>query len=106
MNRANNQLNMLPEAVREGFKQARMPDGRGVMNSPEVMAWLVNVDRQLKPMDPMKGGAESTLNDARKVVEDSKARMRDDSVAWHKDKAAQKAFMQAQQAVDQFEGSQ
>jgi hypothetical protein len=106
MNRVNNQINMLPEDVREGFKQARMPDGRGLMNSPEVMNWLVGVDRQLKPMDPMPGGTESTLNDARKVVEASKERMANDSVAWHKDQPAQKAYMQAQSAIDQFEGSQ
>ena len=106
MNRANNQINLLPEAVRDSFKQARMPDGRGIMNSPEIMAWLVNVDRAITPMDPIKGGQEATLNDARQVVEKAKDRMRDDSVEWHKDKKAQAAYMQAQTMIDQFEGSQ
>jgi hypothetical protein len=106
MNRANNQINLLPEAVRDSFKQARMPDGRALMNSAEVMTWLVNVDRAVTPMDPIKGGQEATLNDARKVVEEAKARMRDDSVGWHKDKKAQANYMQAQTMIDQFEGSQ
>jgi len=106
MNRANNQINLLPEAVRDSFKQARMPDGRGIMNSPEVMAWLVNVDRAITPMDPIKGGQEATLNDARKVVEAAKVRMRDDSVEWHKDKKGQQDYMNAQTMIDQFEGSQ
>ena len=106
MNRANNQLNLLPESIRDGIKQARMPDGRGIMNSPEFMSWLVNVDRAITPMDPIKGGAEATLNDARQVVEKAKERMRDDSVGWHKDNKAQAEYMQAQTMIDQFEGSQ
>lgn len=106
MNRATNQLNMLPESVRDQVKQARMPDGRGVMNSPEFMQWLVGVDRQVTPLDPMRGGTESTLGDARSIIAKSKERMRDDSTAWHKDKDAQKAFMQAQEFVDKYEGSQ
>lgn len=106
MNRATNQLNMLPEAIRDSFKQARMPDGRGIMNSPEIMQWLVGVDRSLTPLDPMKGGTESTLGDARSIIEKAKARMRDDSTGWHKDKDAQKEFMQAQEYIDRYEGSQ
>lgn len=106
MNRATNQLNLLPEAVRDAFKQAKLPDGRGIMNSPEIMTWLVGIDRQITPMDPMKGGTESTIQDARKVVEEAKTRMRDDSVAWHKDKEAQQTYMQAQSMIDKFEGSQ
>lgn len=106
MNRATNQINLLPESVRDDFKQAKLPDGRGVMNSPEIMAWLVNIDRAITPMDPIKGGTEATLNDARKVVEKAKERMRDDSIGWHKDNKAQAEYMQAQTMIDQFEGSQ
>lgn len=106
MNRANNQMNLLPEDIRDSVKQARMPDGRALFNSPEFMTWLVGVDRQITPMDPMKGGTEATVKDARKVIEDSKQRMKDDSVGWHKDKEAQAAFMQAQEFIDKFEGSQ
>jgi hypothetical protein len=106
MNRATNQINLLPESVRDAFKQAKLPDGRGIMNSPEIMTWLVNVDRAITPMDPIKGGTEATLNDARQVVEKAKERMRDDSVGWHKDNKAQAAYMQAQTMIDQFEGSQ
>ena len=106
MNRATNQMNLLPESVRDAVKQAKMPDGRGIMNSPEFMTWLVNVDRAITPMDPIKGGTEATLNDARKVVEAAKERMRDDSVGWHKDKKGQAEYMQAQTMIDQFEGSQ
>jgi hypothetical protein len=106
MNRANNQLNLLPESIRDAVKQAKMPNGMGIMNSPEFMTWLVNVDRTITPLDPIKGGTEATLNDARKIVEAAKVRMRDDSVGWHKDKAAQTEYMQAQTMVDQFEGSQ
>jgi len=106
MNRASNQLNLLPESIRDQVKQAKMPDGRGIMNSPEFMTWLVGVDRQITPMDPMKGGTEATLNDARQVVAKAKDRMRDDSIGWHKDKQAQAEYMQAQTMIDQFEGSQ
>ncbi len=106
MNRATNQFNLLPESIRDAIKQAKMPDGRGIMNCPEYMTWLVNVDRQITPMDPIKGGQEATLNDARKVVEASLLRMRDDSVAWHKDKKGQDDYMKAQTMIDQFEGSQ
>ncbi len=106
MNRAVNQINLLPEAIRDAFKQARMPDGRGIMNSPEVMTWLVGIDRTITPLDPMKGGTESTIADARQIVAKAKERMRDDSVGWHKDQDAQREFMQAQSMIDQFEGSQ
>ena len=106
MNRANNQLNLLPEAIRDQVKQAKMPNGMGIMNSPEFMTWLVNVDRTITPLDPIKGGAEATLNDARSIVAKAKERMRDDSIGWHKDKKGQQEYMQAQTMIDQFEGSQ
>jgi hypothetical protein len=106
LNRITNQLNMLPESVRESFKTARMPDGRGIMHSPEVMSWLVGIDRTLTPLDPMKGGTESTLSDARSIIAKAKERMRDDRDNWYKDQDAQREFQQAQDMIDRHEGAQ
>ncbi len=55
MNRLTNMINLLPEAVREDFQDARLANGKGLMNSPEVVNFLVSLDRQIHPLDTLPG---------------------------------------------------
>ena len=68
MNRITNRMNMLPEDIREQVKEARMPDGRGLMNSPEFMTWMVSMDREIMPLDPIPGGGEADVSTAQSII--------------------------------------
>ena len=107
MNRAMNRINFLPEEVRDSFKNARLPDGRSIMNSPEIMNWIVGMDREIIPLDPFRGGNdETTIDDARRIKAEGEERMKNDREAWYKDTAAQQKYMQAIEFLDKIEGSQ
>lgn len=106
MNRATNRFNLLPEAVRDEIQGATMPNGMKITNNPQFMSWLVNMDREISPLPPLPGATESTLADANKIIEAGKLRMRDDSVAWHRDAKAQAEFQAALDMVDKAHGSQ
>lgn len=102
MNRITNQFNLMPESIREGVMAARMPDGRALTNSPEFMNYLATLDRQINPMDPLPGGGDQGFTGAQQIIEESKARMRDDPKGWYADKSAQERFMQAQSWMDKY----
>lgn len=62
--RINSLLDKFPAAVRDSIKAARLPDGRGLFNSPDVLRGFVALALELDPAgtlvpggsgDPMKG---------------------------------------------------
>jgi hypothetical protein len=68
MNRLTNMMNMLPEAVREDFQDARLANGKGLMNSPEVVNFLVSLDRQIHPLDTLPGEGFNQNATAQEVI--------------------------------------
>lgn len=110
MNRAINRINMLPEAVRESFQNARMADGKALANSPEVMNWLVGMDREIMPMDPIPGGAEADMKSVQAVIDNVKkifSEGREGSDYWGKANVNLRAeYERALATMDKFQGSQ
>jgi len=65
-------LTQLPESVRDSFKGARMADGRGVLNSPEVMQFLSDTARKINPAGavvPNSNNPVQSVNDEIKKIE-------------------------------------
>jgi hypothetical protein len=76
----------LPESIRQSFMDARLPDGRAVFNSPEIMVamaeWAMAIDPAATVV-PNSANAVQAMNDEIKALE---ARMGDDD--WHADTEA------------------
>lgn len=110
MNRIVNRMNHLPEAVRDLVKQARLPDGKQLMNSPEYMNWLVGMDREIMPMDPIPGGGEADTTTAQQVIDKVKkifAENREGSDYWGPSNAGlRQEYQNALALVDKMQGSQ
>ena len=80
----------LPDAVREGFESARMPDGRAMFNSPEVMVFFADKARQLNPSSTVVPNSNNPKGDIDTEIKELEGRMGED--AWHKDLEAQKRY--------------
>jgi len=99
-------VNGLPETVRGDFEGARMADGRALFNSPEVMVFMADIQRRLNPMATVMPGSDNPVQATADRIKSLETQMREDSVAWHKDKPAQEELMRlygAQQAHGELE---
>jgi hypothetical protein len=84
---------LLPEAVRDPFMSARLPDGKAVFNSPEVLIWMADIARQLNPAGTVVPNANNPVQAIADEIASLETRMGADSAAWHKDTAAQQRYM-------------
>jgi len=85
-------LNLLPESVRDQFKQARLGDGRGLLNSPEVMTFLAETFRQADPTATVVPGDANPSKTIQQEIAQLESRM--GTPEWYKDTAAQKRYME------------
>jgi hypothetical protein len=79
-------VNQLPETIKESFENARLPDGKALFNSPEVMVAMAEWARKINPsatVVPNSANPMQTMNDEIAKLE---ARMGDDD--WHRDQKA------------------
>lgn len=84
-------INQLPETVRDAFGSARMPDGKAVFNSPEIMVAMADWSRKLNPaatVVPNSSNPVASINDEIKSLED-----RMGEPGWHKDTGAQERLL-------------
>ena len=89
MNMVDNLLTMVPESARDDLKGARMPDGTGIFNNPDVVRGFAAVALALNPAgtvvplgsDPMKGVAEE--------IKDIETFMKEHRKAYDKDEEKQ-----------------
>lgn len=93
-------LNQLPENVRDAFKGARMEDGRGVLNSPEIAQFLVDLARKANPA----GAVVPNANNPVQAIEDEIAQLesRMGTPEWYKDVAANKRLEQLYEAQERM----
>ena len=85
-------INSLPEAVREQFTNAVMPDGRALFNSPEVLVAMADWARKIDPaatLVPNSPNAVKTMDNEIKALED-----RMGTSEWFKDQAAQDRYQE------------
>lgn len=89
-------LNHLPEAVRDGFRGARMADGRGILNTPEVMNWMADLIRKADPAGTVVPGDPNPHKTIDQELAQLKSRMGTDE--WFKDESAQARYRELLQA--------
>jgi hypothetical protein len=91
-------INSLPASIKEGFMDARTPDGRAIFNSPELMVAFAEWQRKIDPsatVVPNVSNPIQSMNDEIKSLED---RMGDED--WHKDLDSQKRYQDLVNARD------
>jgi len=93
----------LPEAIREEFEDARLPDGRAMFNSPEIMVFFADVARKLNPAGTVVPNANNPTQAITDEIAALEGRMGDDD--WHKDKAAQARIQQLYDTREQMKAS-
>lgn len=84
-----NLLSKLPDSVRDDFRGARMPDGTGVFNNPEVVRAFAQMATEMRSMgtltpidgDPMKGVTSE--------IDELETFMREKRSAYNKDEGKQ-----------------
>ena len=81
-------INGLPETVRDDFSNARMADGRAVLNSPEMLNFFVDAARAINPAATVVPPGGNPVQAITSRISDLEGRMGDDD--WYKDTAAQK----------------
>ena len=84
----------LPEAIQEAFEHSVMADGRKMFNTPEVLIEMANWARKLSPSGAVVPNAANPMQAIDTEIAGYEKRMSEDSVAWHKDKAANDRYMQ------------
>jgi len=94
-------ITQLPESVRDEFMSARMPDGKAIFNSPEVMLAFADWARKINPsatVVPNSNNPMQTMNDEIKALE---AQM--GTPEWYKDADAQKRYQDLIEAKSNME---
>lgn len=95
-----NALKKLPEESREDLMNARLGDGRALMNAPEVLNFFIDMTREANPLDfvlPNHANPTQGLEDEIKALE---ARMGDPD--WHTDDKANARLMELYEAQDRL----
>lgn len=93
-------VNKLPEAVREGFENARLSNGQAVFNSPEILSFLSDAARLANPSGTVVPGSSNpgqTIKDELKTLE---SKMGTDE--WFKDGASQKRYRDLVEAEERM----
>ncbi len=100
MNMVRGWVQQMPEGVRELFEGARLADGRAVFNSPELMDYFAAGARKLNPAATVVPGSNNPVGTINEEIAGLEKRMGEDSTGWHKDKAAQKRYLDLVRARD------
>jgi len=88
----------LPETVRADVEGARMADGTGMFNSPEVMVFFADMARKLNPAGTVVPNANNPVQAVSDEIGKLEARMGHNE--WFKDQAAQQRLQQLYTARD------
>jgi len=107
MNAIGGVLNLFPESVREDLKGARLPDGRGVFNHPDVLRAFAMIAKELNPTGVLAPGSVGDMAksvEARlKEISDYRAKHR---AAYNKDEAMQAEERQLLEAQEKMKARQ
>lgn len=91
-------INQLPESIKDSLSEARLPDGKAIFNSPEVMVAFAEWARKINPsatVVPNSSNPMQTMNDEIKALEDKMG-----TKEWYKDVDAQKRYQDLVTARD------
>jgi len=91
-------ISQLPESIKESFENARLPDGKAIFNSPEMMIAMSDWARKINPsatVVPNSANPMQSMNDEIKKFEGMMG-----TPEWHKDTDSQKRYMDLLNARD------
>lgn len=101
VNMVENLLATMPAESREMFENARLPDGKLMLNDPAAFMWLSNLQRELNPAGvvfPNNNNPAQAINDEIAKLE---ARMGDDD--WHSDVKANDRLLELYTAREKMQ---
>jgi len=84
-------LNTLPETIKEGFQNMRLPDGKAAFNSPEIMVAMADWARKINPAATVVPNSANPVQTIDAELATLKAKM--GTPEWSKDKAGQARYM-------------
>ena len=90
LNMINGLFNQMPEAVRDEFLGSRMANGKGMMNSPEVLEFFAQISRKVNPAGTVVPNANNPVQAIDDEIKKLEERM--GSPEWYKDQGAQKRY--------------
>lgn len=96
-------VNQLPETVKEMFESARMPDGKAVFNSPEIMVAMADWARKINPAATVVPNSANPMQAMNDEIASLEARM--GTPEWSKDKDAQNRYMSLIDAQSQMKAN-
>lgn len=96
-----NYLSIMPQAIQDGVMNARMPDGRALMNSPEFLVFLADTARKLNPGGAVVPNSENQMQSINQEIAELEKRMGEDNT-WFSDKEAQQRYQDLVTARDQM----
>ena len=83
-------VNQLPESVKEAFQNARMPDGKAIFNSPEIMVAMAEWGRKIDPSATVVPGSNNPMKTMTDEIKSLEAKM--GTPDWYKDTAGQQRY--------------
>jgi len=82
---------LLPESVKEQFENARLPSGKAIFNSPEMMIAMADWARKINPSATVVPNSSNPVADINSELASLKAKM--GTSEWSKDKEGQARYM-------------
>jgi len=97
-------INLMPEAIREDFMNARMPDGTAMMNSPQLLNFLAETSRQTNPAATLVPDSQDAVADMTSEIETIETLMKNNDDKYWKDDKLQDRYRKLLSARDQMSG--
>ena len=96
-------INQLPESVKEAFESARLPDGKAVFNSPEIMIAMADWSRKINPAATVVPNSANAMQTIKDEIAELESKM--GTPEWYQDKDAQKRYQDLITAQQQMAAS-
>jgi hypothetical protein len=94
-------LKRLPEAIRGDLVAGRLANGKAILNSPEVVSFFAQMERELNPAGSVVPNSANPVQAVRDELATLEKRMVADK-GWYKDTASQNRYMELVTAQQKF----
>lgn len=103
-NQISDTLAMIPEESREALLNARGPDGKAILNDPNISRWLLRMAQEIDPVDPsMSEPGRDKVETIKSRMEELNKYMRINRKQWLKDNAAQEEWRKLHSALERLQ---
>jgi len=102
-----NYIDSAPDEVREFLLEARGPEGKAILNNPDVVRWLNSQALEINPAASVVSmTGRDTLSGVKSEIEQLKTEMNSDINAWHKSPEKKARYLELLEAEQKIEGRQ